>query len=230
VRPRQSSVGVPAFTPSALSLVADAAAPGKTGHAYAWDSTAHDGALGIGPFVGALAVEWGGDGAAFVGSATGIAVALVLGLAMPVPGAALVDRTDHSSRRAAAGILGASLVTAMLPRIGSHVMLLAVVALFGAVSGMAFVAISVGLVASTTPATRGVVMGGYSTSLDLGLALGSFAFGPLIARHGHAAGFALGGAAGLIGTLVAAVQSEFPRPPRGVPGPEPRPARRGACR
>src|SRR5262245_22629870 len=41
---------------------------------------------------------------------------------------------------------------------------------------------------------RGVVMGGYSTSLYLGLAAGSFALGPAITSQGYEVGFALGGA------------------------------------
>lgn len=47
-------------------------------------------------------------------------------------------------------------------------------------------------------------MGGYSTSLYLGFALGSFGLGPVITQHGYAAGFAVGGAAGVVGTLIAA--------------------------
>jgi predicted MFS family arabinose efflux permease len=48
-------------------------------------------------------------------------------------------------------------------------------------------------------------MGGYSTALYLGLALGSFALGPVITHHGYAIGFAAGGAAGAVGSLVAGV-------------------------
>ena len=47
-------------------------------------------------------------------------------------------------------------------------------------------------------------MGGYSTALYLGFALGSFGLGPIITQHGYAVGFAVGGAAGVIGTLAAA--------------------------
>jgi hypothetical protein len=47
-------------------------------------------------------------------------------------------------------------------------------------------------------------MGGYSTSLYLGFALGSFGLGPVITQHGYVTGFAVGGAAGVIGTLIAA--------------------------
>ena len=72
-------------------------------------------------------------------------------------------------------------------------------------SGLAFVAISAALAAATTPATRGLVMGGYSTSLYLGLALGSFALGPVITHHGYVGCFFVGGAAGALGTIVAAL-------------------------
>ena len=82
--------------------------------------------------------------------------------------------------------------------------MLALIGVFGAVSGAVFVAISVALAGSTTPATRGLVMGGYSTSMYLGLALGSFALGPVITGHGYAVGFTAGAGAGVIGALVAA--------------------------
>jgi hypothetical protein len=47
-------------------------------------------------------------------------------------------------------------------------------------------------------------MGGYSTALYLGLALGSFALGPVITRYGYATGFVAGAAAGAAGAVVAA--------------------------
>jgi predicted MFS family arabinose efflux permease len=46
-------------------------------------------------------------------------------------------------------------------------------------------------------------MGGYSTSLYLGLALGSFALGPVITHAGYGVGFAVAGGAGVVGILVA---------------------------
>jgi predicted MFS family arabinose efflux permease len=48
-------------------------------------------------------------------------------------------------------------------------------------------------------------MGGYSTSLYLGFALGSFALGPVITHYGYPIGFAAGAVAGAIGTLAAAI-------------------------
>lgn len=47
-------------------------------------------------------------------------------------------------------------------------------------------------------------MGGYSTALYLGLALGSFAFGPVITYGGYTAGFIAGGVASTVGTIAAA--------------------------
>jgi MFS family permease len=271
--------GVAAFTPAALSLVGDAAAPGRAGHAFAWYSTAHYGAIAIGPFLGGLVADRWGFRAAFVGSAIGIAIAFVGGLALPMRAAAhttqrssatfadirgnadvwagwivsvsgfllqgvvftffpllahergltpssigliflalglantlarfpagwLVDRSGRCSVYAIGGVVVASLATGLLPHVRDHTTLLVLVAVFGAVSGAAFVAISVGLAASTTSATRGLVMGGYSTALYLGLALGSFGVGPVITRYGYAVGFAVGGAVGVIGALAAAM-------------------------
>src|SRR5947207_2646496 len=273
-----AGLGVAAFTPSALSLVGDAAPPGRAGHAFAWYTTAHYGAIGIGPFLGGLVAQWWGYRAAFVWSALGITIALLIGVAMPMRTAAhasprsgatfadirsnasvwagwivalgglltqgvvftffplfghergltpaaiglvflvlglantiarfpagwLVDRTGRSTPYAIGGVLVASVATALLPHVGGQATLLALVAVFGAVSGTAGVAIGVGLAASTTPAARGLVMGGYSTSLYLGLALGSFGLGPVITHQGYAMGFAAGAAAGAIGALVAA--------------------------
>jgi MFS family permease len=60
--------GVAAFTPSALSLVGDAAAPARAGYAFAWYTTAHYGAIAFGPFLGGLAAQWWGYREAFVGA------------------------------------------------------------------------------------------------------------------------------------------------------------------
>lgn len=273
-----AGLGVAAFTPSALSLVGDAAAPGRAGYAFAWYSTAHYGAIGVGPYLGGLAAEWWGYRAAFVGSAVGVAVALIVGLVLPIrpaalppprsgatfsdirgnaavwagwilaisglfiqgvvfsffpllghdrgltpadiglvflilglantvarlPGGWLVDRTGRPAPCAIAGALVASVATMVLPHVGGQTALFVLVAVFGAVSGVAFVAVGVALASATTPATRGLVMGGYSTALYLGFALGSFGLGPIITQHGYAVGFAAGGIAGVMGTLTAA--------------------------
>jgi predicted MFS family arabinose efflux permease len=272
-----AGLGVAAFTPSALSIVGDSAPPGAAGRAFAWYSTAHYGAIGIGPFLGGVAADWWGHRPAFVVSALGIALALVIGATLRIPPPArasdrsdatlidikghagiwagwilavsglltqgvvftffpllghdrglsptaigvvflvlglantvarwpagwLIDRTGRCAPYAIGGILTASGVTALLPHLAGWAPLLALVAVFGAVSGIAFVAISVALAAASTPASRGLVMGGYSTSLYLGLALGSLAFGPIITRQGYVVGFAAGGTAGAAVALIA---------------------------
>jgi predicted MFS family arabinose efflux permease len=273
-----AGLGVAAFTPSALSIVGEAAPPGAAGRAFAWYSTAHYGAIGIGPFLGGVAADWWGYRTAFVASGLGIAMALVIGATLPIPSPAraphesgatftdirrnagiwagwilavsgllvqgvvftffpllghdrgltpttigvvvlvlglantvarwpagwLIDRTGWCAPYAIGGILVASGVTALLPHLAGRAALLVLVAVFGAVSGIAFVAISAALAASSTPATRGLVMGGYSTSLYLGLALGSFALGPIITGQGYVAGFAAGAGIGAAGTAIAA--------------------------
>jgi predicted MFS family arabinose efflux permease len=275
-----AGVGVAAFTPSALSMVGDAAASGAAGRAFAWYTIAHYGAIGIGSFLGGVVAHTWGFRAAFVVSAGLIAVTLLLGLvlverptgrvtrteraatfadirtnsvvwagwivsfcglvtqgvvftffplladargltpaaigivflvlglantAARIPAGWLVDRTKESSLYAIGGVLIASIATALLPHFSGQTTLLSLVAVFGAVSGTAGVAIGVALTQATAPATRGLVMGGYSTALYLGLAVGSLALGPVIARFGYAAGFRTGAAVGAIGAGVATV-------------------------
>ncbi len=58
-----AGLGAAAFTPSALSMVGDAAPAGRAGHAFAWYSTAHYGAIGVGPFLGGrVSVRMSGEG------------------------------------------------------------------------------------------------------------------------------------------------------------------------
>jgi MFS family permease len=271
-----AGLGVAAFTPSALALVAHAAPPERAGRAFAWYSMAHYGAIGVGPFLGGLAAAAWGYRPAFVLSAVAIALALVAGFAIPFPSHSssrardsrftgltgnkrvwagwiaavsgmlgqgvfftflpvlahergltpagigvvflavglantlvrapagwLVDRTARSMPYAIAGVVAASATLALVPSVERFAMLVALATVFGALSGIAFVAISVMLAGSATPTTRGAVMGGYSTSLYLGLALGSFGFGPVITQAGHGVGFAMGAGAGVIGTVIA---------------------------
>ena len=145
-------------------------------------------------------------------------VFLVLGLANTAarfPAGWAVDRTGRCTPYAIAGLLTASVVTALLPYVEGLAALLALAALFGGVSGVAFVAISTALATSATPAARGLVMGGYSTSLYLGLGLGSFALGPVITHHGYGAGFVAGAGAGVLGAALAAALWTRARSPLG---------------
>jgi MFS family permease len=135
-------------------------------------------------------------------------VFLVLGLANTVarlPAGWMMDRSGRYRLYAVGGIAIAAAATVLIPHVDARGLLLALVALFGAVSGVAFVAIGVELTAAGPPAARGFVMGGYSTALYLGLALGSLALGPVITRGGYSVGFAIGGVIGGLGVLLAAI-------------------------
>ena len=273
-----AGLGVAAFTPSAMSLVGDAAAPRAAGRAYAWYATAHYGAIGVGPFLGGLAAEWWDYPGAFLASAAGAAVAFVLGFSIPVrptratvappvtfrevranprvwagwivaasglltqgvvftffplladargwspaaiglvflvlgiantgarlPAGWLIDRTQSSAPYAVGGVLAGCVATALLPHVTAWGPLLALVAVYGVVSGTAGVAIGVALADATAPSARGLVMGGYSTALYLGLAVGSFALGPVITSYGYPTGFVVGAAVGGVGALIALV-------------------------
>jgi predicted MFS family arabinose efflux permease len=109
-----AGLGVAAFTPSAMSLVGDAAAPGAAGRAYAWYATAHYGAIGIGPFLGGVAAEWWGFRGAFVASAAGAVLACVLGLAITIPRPARAAKSGVTFRdiRAHPGIWAGWIVAA----------------------------------------------------------------------------------------------------------------------
>jgi MFS family permease len=275
-----AGLGIAAFSPSALSLVGDAAAPGRMGQAFAWYATAHYGAIGIGPFVGGLVAEAWSYRLAFLGSAVGLALAFIVGLAIPrrppnvepraredagwsavtrnttvwagwilavsgllvqgvvftflpllahargqgpaaiglvflvlglantvarVPAGWMIDRSGRCVPYAFGGMVVTAAATALIPHVRDQGALLALVGLFGAVSGVAFVAIGVDLTAAAPAGTRGLVMGGYSTALYLGLALGSLAMGPVISGAGHEVGFAAGGAVAALGILLAAI-------------------------
>jgi predicted MFS family arabinose efflux permease len=133
-------------------------------------------------------------------------VFLILGIANTaarVPAGWLMDRTQRSAPYAVGGVLVGCVATALLPYVTERGSLLALVAVYGVVSGTAGVAIGVALASATTPAARGLVMGGYSTALYLGLALGSFALGPVITSYGYTTGFGVGAVMGAVGAVVA---------------------------
>ena len=131
-------------------------------------------------------------------------VFLVLGVANTLarfPAGWVVDRTPRHHIYATAGIVLASVGTVLFPHAHGVPALLGLAAIFGAVSGFAFVSIGVALATATAPSLRGAVMGGYSTSLYIGLALGSFAVGPVVDLYGYPATFAVGGVVGLLGIM-----------------------------
>src|SRR5206468_3161140 len=145
-----AGLGVAAFTPSALSLVGESAPRGRIAYAYGWYSTAHYGAIAVGPFVGGLVTEWWGYRPAFVVSGL---VFLVLGAGNTVarfPTGWLVDRTGRPTVYAVGGVALACGSTALFPG-ADGALLLFVAALFGVASGVAFVAISTGLAVAAPP-------------------------------------------------------------------------------
>jgi len=116
-----------------------------------------------------------------------------------------MDRTQRSAPYAVGGVLVGCIATALLPHVIERGPLLSLVAVYGVVSGTAGVAIGVARAGATTPAARGLVMGGYSTAIYLGLALGSFALGPVITSYGYTTGFGVGAVVGAVGAVIATV-------------------------
>jgi MFS family permease len=69
----------------------------------------------------------------------------------------------------------------------------------GLAMGTAMVAVGTALGEVTSPAIRGVAMGGCGTAIYAGLALSSWSLGWLILHHGYRAGFFAAGGAALVG-------------------------------
>ena len=76
-----AGIGVAAFTPSALSMVGDAAASGTAGRAFAWYTIAHYGAIGVGSFLGGVVAQAAGYAVSFIVSAGLVAITFGFGLA-----------------------------------------------------------------------------------------------------------------------------------------------------
>jgi predicted MFS family arabinose efflux permease len=110
--------------------------------------------------------------------------------------------------------MAAAAGTAILPRLREPTEFVLLGAAMGVALAFAFVAVGAALSEATTPATRGLAMGGYSTAIYLGVGLASIGLGPVMGRWGYEAGFTLAGAAGVLGTLVTAVvwRRSFPPP------------------
>ena len=116
----------------------------------------------------------------------------------------LLDRTGARGPYMVGGLLAAALGTSLIPFLSTGGEYVALGAVQGVVLAMAFVAIGASLSEASTPATRGLAMGGYSTAIFVSIGLASLALGPVIVRCGYAAGFILAGVAGAVGALVSA--------------------------
>lgn len=122
-----------------------------------------------------------------------------------LPAGFLIDRTRARAPFVAAGLVGFALSTALLPHLATLSSLIALSLLSGIGYAFAFVAVSAALADASTPSTRGLVMGGYSTAIYIGLGGTAVALGPVIAAHGFATGFTLAAAGCIVATLVAVV-------------------------
>lgn len=272
-----AGLGVAAFTPSVMSLVGDAAAPGGAGRAYAWYTTALYTGFGVGPILGGLVAQRLGYRPAFVAAGLLILAGIVLGAALTgaegdrprptprvaldeigrngrvwagwiatvsglgcwgavltffpllgrdrgltpveiglvfgvqslvnivarVPAGWLLDRTGGRAPWIVGGLLAAAGGTVLLPWLHRAAGFVLLGAALGVAYALAFVAIGAALSEATTPATRGLAMGGYSTAIYAGLGLASVALGPVMGSRGYAAGFGLAGVGGALGTLLA---------------------------
>lgn len=140
-----------------------------------------------------------------------VEIGLVLGVqafvntAARVPAGWLLDRTGARRPYVLGGLVAAALATALLPHASGRADFVLLSAALGVAFAVTFVAVGAALSEATTPATRGLAMGGYSTAIYVGIGLASIGLGPVMGGWGYAAGFALAGAAGALGTLVTAV-------------------------
>jgi len=80
---------------------------------------------------------------------------------------------------------------AAIPALQTPWALAAAIAVTGIAQGVGAVATGAALGEAIEPAARGAAMGGYSTALYAGIAAGALLAGPVIARAGFGAGFAV---------------------------------------
>lgn len=141
---------------------------------------------------------------------TPVEIGLVLGVqalvntAARVPAGWFLDRTGARRPYVLGGLVAAALATAILPHAGQRADFVLLSAALGAAFAVTFVAVGAALSEATTPATRGLAMGGYSTAIYVGMGLASIGLGPVMAHWGYGAGFTLAGVIGALGTLVTA--------------------------
>jgi MFS family permease len=153
------------------------------------------------------------------------AIGLVLGVQALVntvtraPAGWLLDHSRARQPYVLAGILVAGLLTAMLPLAHRLEELLLVAAALGLALGVAFVAVGAVLTEATTPATRGVAMGGYSTAIYAGFAAAAFGLGPVMGTWGYGVGFGVAGGCTVVMAIGAGVlaRGNPPRPSGSTP-------------
>jgi MFS family permease len=111
----------------------------------------------------------------------------------------LLDRTESRAPFIGGGMALFGLAIAGIVFLRGPWSLSILSAVQGLAMGTAMVAVGTALGEVTSPATRGVAMGGYGTAIYAGLALSSWSLGWLILHHGYQAGFFAAGGAALVG-------------------------------
>jgi MFS family permease len=153
------------------------------------------------------------------------AIGLVLGVqalvntATRAPAGWMLDHSRARQPYVLGGILLTGLLTAMLPLAHRIEEFLLLTAALGLALGVAFVAVGAVLTEATTPATRGAVMGGYSTAIYVGFAAAAFGLGPVMGTWGYEIGFALAGGCTAAMAVGAAVLGRRNPPRRSRPAP-----------
>jgi MFS family permease len=137
------------------------------------------------------------------------AIGLVLGVqafvnaAVRLPAGWALDRSGRRWPYAVGGVLLTGALTAAMSLADRVAVALTLVGALGVALAVAFVAVGAMLSEASTPATRGVVMGGYSTALYVGITVAAFGLGPVMGGWGYRAGFGLAGGCAMALTVAA---------------------------
>lgn len=121
-----------------------------------------------------------------------------------LPAGWLLDRSRTRRPYAIGGGLGVALGIALFPHVTDAAGLVLLAGALGAALGVAVVAIGAALSEATSPATRGLAMGGYSTAIYVGFGVGAIGLASPMASWGYGPGFTLAGVLGALGTCLSA--------------------------
>ena len=119
------------------------------------------------------------------------AVQALANMGMRAPVGYLSDRLGVRAPFVTGGMVAFGAGVAAIPALQTPWALAAAIAVTGIAQGVGAVATGAALGEAIEPAARGAAMGGYSTALYAGIAAGALLAGPVIARAGFGAGFAV---------------------------------------
>jgi DHA1 family multidrug resistance protein-like MFS transporter len=125
--------------------------------------------------------------------------------AFRIPIGGRMDRTGKRKRYIVAGILLFASCIALVGALRAAVSLYLLFVGIGCSMAAAFTAIGAALSESVPTRIRGLAMGGYNTCIYGGFAVSAATLGPVIARLGFAAGFAVAGGLCALGTIAFAI-------------------------